>query len=159
LKFDEFFDEARRRDVKIDLVEGGAQDSMLLSNEALFHLPLLAMIILVLAKGHKKPRASELGQLVGDCIERTLAGFKGSAQHVGWSANLRIRTIRALSFLEVAGLVTVEPDSSSITVTTLGRRVIVVATKEDGNLSSTLASIERNYGFISREQQLRLELR
>lgn len=51
-----------------------------LSNEALFQLPLLSMIILVFAKGYKKPFVSEIGQLVGETIERTFLSFKGSSQ-------------------------------------------------------------------------------
>jgi hypothetical protein len=34
-------------------------------------------------------------------------GFKGSAQHLGWSANLRIRTIKAVNFLEATKLIEV----------------------------------------------------
>jgi hypothetical protein len=157
VNFEEFFTEAKRLDVKLDFPTERPEISYLLSNEALFHLPLLAMIILMMSKGAKKPRSNELGQVVGDCIERTLAGFKGSSQHIGWSANLRIRTIKALAFLELADLVHVDQNAKLITATEKGKKVIALATDGDGNLATTLGVVERNYRDMAREQQLRLQ--
>lgn len=157
MNFEKFFIEAKRLEVKLDLPNERSETPNLLSNEALFHLPLLAMIILMMSKGTKKPRSNELGQVVGDCIERTLAGFKGSSQHIGWSANLRIRTIKALSFLELADLVHVDQNAKLITATEKGKKVIALATNGDGNLATTLGVVERNYRDMAREQQLRLQ--
>lgn len=157
MNFEEFFTEANRLEVKLDFPNERSESSCLLSNEALFHLPLLAMIILMMAKGAKKPRSNELGQVLGDCIERTLAGFKGSSQHIGWSANLRIRTIKALAFLELADLVHVDQNAKLITATEKGKKVIAMATDGDGNLATTLGVVERNYRDMAREQQLRLQ--
>jgi len=157
VNFEEFFSQANRLEVKLDLPSERAEASTLLSNEALFQLPLLAMIILMMSKGAKKPRSNELGQVVGDCIERTLAGFKGSSQHIGWSGNLRIRTIKALAFLELADLVHVDQDAKQISATEKGQKVIALATKGEGNLATTLGVVERNYRDMAREQQLRLQ--
>lgn len=157
MNFEEFFAEAKRQSVNLDLPSDRAEIPILLSNEALFHLPLLAMIILMMSKGTKKPRSNELGQVVGDCIERTLAGFKGSSQHIDWSANLRIRTIKALAFLELADLVHVDQNSKFIAATEKGKKVVVLATKGDGNLATTLGVVERNFRDMAREQQLRLQ--
>lgn len=112
----------------------------------------------MLAKGQRKPKSSELGQIIGECLERTLRGFKGSSQHIGWSANLRIRTIKSLSFLELSSLVIVNQSSKIISTTTIGRKVIEQATEGLGNLAVTLQVIERNYRNICAEKQLELEL-
>jgi hypothetical protein len=125
-----------------------------LGNEALFQLPLLAMVIMVLAKGQRKPVPEELGQLVGECLERAVAGFKGSSQGIGWSANLRIRTVKALTFLEVAGLVIVSPRRGAITLNDLGRKVVEQVLESDSRLAATLATVERSYQNIAAEKAI-----
>jgi len=104
----EFFSEARRLGLKLNLSGEGPSPMHTLDNEALFQLPLLAMTILAISKGRSKPELPEIGQLVGECLERTVAGFKGSSQDIGWSGNLRIRTIKALTFLESTGQITID---------------------------------------------------
>lgn len=86
MNYDQFFEEAVKRKLRLSALEQPPDFRSTLDNEALFQLPLLAMVILTLAKGSSKPRMSELGQLVGECLERTVAGFKGSSQDIGWSA-------------------------------------------------------------------------
>jgi hypothetical protein len=158
MNFQEFFDAAHRLEVKLDVSTQPNSGSILLSNEALFHLPLLAMIILTLSKGRRKPKFDELGQVVGECIEKTLAGYKGSSQFISWSANLRIRTIKALMFLEAAKLVDVNQDNKYITATELGKRVIQMAIDGDTNLAITLSTIQRSYRDFMVERQIRLEV-
>lgn len=129
----------------------------LLSNEALFHIPLLAAVVLTLTCLSRKPRTAEIGQMVGECIERTFTNFKGSSQRLGWSANLRIRTVTALAFLESASLVTVA-DKGMISATDLGRKTIKSAFAEDDDLSFTLMTVERSYRDICGERRSQLEL-
>lgn len=153
----EFFERAKSIQLDLGIENNNPDRSTLLSNEALFHLPLLAMFILMMSKTRRKPRSEELGQIVGECIERTLAGFKGSSQHIGWSANLRVRTINALSFLELAELVHVDLNTKFISATEKGKRVFEAASLGDGNLATTLVFAERNYLNMAREKQLRLQ--
>lgn len=158
MNFDQFFLEAQQLNINLDFDNGELHRSTLLNNEALFHLPFLAMIILMLAKGQRKPKYSELGQLIGECLERTLRGFKGSSQHIGWSANLRIRTIKALSFLELSSLAAVNQRTKIISATTLGHKVAERASGGLGNLAITLQVIERNYRNICAEKQIEMDL-
>lgn len=156
MNYEEFFREASQRNVRLvadpDLEQGSRVT--LLSNEALFQLPFLAMVIMSISKGTRKPALSELGQLVGECLERTLVGFKGSAQHIGWSANLRIRTVKALTFLETSCLVEVGLRTKAVTLTERGRSVLDHAMSDDSNLSNTLRTVERNYRNISVESEI-----
>lgn len=158
MRIEEFWESVKQSKLKIERISGSTEISPLLSNEALFHLPLLAMFILMMAKGRKKLRLDELGQTVGECIERTLAGFKGSSQEIGWSGNLRIRTVNALAFLELANLVHVDQNTKLITTTEKGASLYKIAINGDGNLAMTLKYAERSYHDISREAQLRLRV-
>ena len=50
-----------------------------LGNEGLFQLPLIALVILVLAKDRRKPKVSEIGQFVGETLEASMPGFRGAS--------------------------------------------------------------------------------
>lgn len=158
MNYDEFFQEAKDKRISINFENPDSPVVHRLSNEALFHLPLLAMTILLLSKSRRKPKSEELGQLVGECLERTFDGFKGSSQHLGWSANLRMRTVKALTFLEAADLVKVDNSHSLIKATEKGKKVIKKATEGDTYLSYTLQLIERKYRDIKIEKQISMEL-
>lgn len=157
MNYEQFFTRVKEDKIELKFDNLTISPPARLSNEALFHLPLLALTILVLAKGRRKPRVNHLGQLVGECFERTFAGFKGSSQHVGWSANLRVRTVRALTFLEAASLVEVSGDL--VIATEAGREVVNTLFKnEESDLNFTVRTLERAYRDIGAERQLSLGL-
>lgn len=158
MNYDQFFEEAAKRKLHLAPPEQPADFRSTLDNEALFQLPLLAMVILTLAKGNSKPRMAELGQLVGECLERTVAGFKGSSQDIGWSANLRIRTVKALTFLERAGLAQVEERTNLVTATPAGRKVLESVVNDDTLLSHAVMALERSHENIRAEKRIRSEV-
>ncbi|MCF7719145.1 hypothetical protein H9X98_15860 [Aeromonas jandaei] len=157
MNFDTFFDRLSQQPSLIQVIEYKVKDQ-LLNNEALFQLPLISLIILLMAKDKRKPNISEIGQLVGECIEASMPGFRGSAQHIGWSANLRIRTVKALSFLEMAKLIIINNRDKKLQITDLGKKVIGHAMSRDDNLSYNLAQLSRAYRNISVSRKLDLEL-
>ena len=155
MNLEEFLEQAERLNLSLPTPGDLSDRSILLSNEALFQLPLLALVILFLASGKSKPRASELGQRVGECLEGALPGFKGSSQELGWSSNLRIRTVKALSFLELANLCVVDASDRRAKSTALGRQVIQkIRADETSDLALTLARVERHYDNLRREKQI-----
>ncbi|EUC68755.1 hypothetical protein Y017_03605 [Alcanivorax sp. 97CO-5] len=158
MDYEEFFQEASEKEIGLSLDELGGSATHRLSNEALFHLPLLAMTILLLSKTRRKPKSDEIGQLIGECFERTFSGFKGSSQHLGWSANLRMRTVKALTFLETVSLVDVDRHDSRIKATEFGRKIISKALDVQSDLSYTLQVIERNYFDLQIEKQIVMDL-
>ncbi|PTQ66854.1 hypothetical protein C8R26_1454 [Nitrosomonas oligotropha] len=158
MKFDEFFTESERLKINLRINRDSPKAPLLLNNEALFHLPFLAMVVLMLSSVSRKPKVHELGQLVGECLEKTLSGFKGSAQDIGWSSNLRVRTVKALTFLELTHLVTIDQNTKTITATPTGRKIIEGAISGTTNLAITLQHIERTYRNIAAERQIELEL-
>lgn len=154
----EFFDEAFKRNIRLNLPAQLSVPAHSLSNEALFQLPLLAMAILAIAKGGGKPLLPEIGQLVGECLERTVAGFKGSSQDIGWSGNLRIRTIKALTFLEATEQITVDIHTRRISATELGKKVYQSAIAGESPLSISMKTIELSYQYIRDEARVRGEV-
>ncbi|TXI24472.1 MAG: hypothetical protein E6Q67_02560 [Roseateles sp.] len=154
----EFFSEARRLGLKLNLSGEGSSPAHALDNEALFQLPLLAMTILAICKGRSKPALPEIGQLVGECLERTVAGFKGSSQDIGWSGNLRIRTIKALTFLESTGQVVIDKATREVSATDLGKKVYTGAVEGESLLAHSMRTIELSYQYIRDEARIRGEV-
>ena len=152
----EFFELVKTKDIRVDLNHSASSSPASLSNEAMFHLPLIAITILAIAKGQTKPVVDEIGQLVGDCFERVFPIFRGSAQHLGWSASLRVRTVQALSFLETARLVEIDEQGRRLSTTLLGKAVVSRAYLAKNDLTSTLVAVERSYRNIRTERQMRL---
>lgn len=158
MDYEEFFQEASEKEIVLSLDQFSDSATHRLSNEALFHLPLLAMTILLLSKTRRKPKSDELGQLIGECFERTFSGFKGSSQHLGWSANLRMRTVKALTFLETVSLVEVDRHDSRIKATEFGKKVVSKAIDVQSDLGYTLRVIEQNYFDLQIEKQIAMDL-
>ncbi|ELQ14734.1 hypothetical protein A988_01501 [Pseudomonas syringae BRIP39023] len=129
-----------------------------LGNESLFHTPLIALTIILLARSRVKPKQDEIGMLVGVCFEKSLAGFKGSSQELGWSANLRIRTVKALTFLEDTGLIITDKSTSRIAATESGKKLIDSILKEDSRLCIALLMIKRSYRNICKERAVEAKL-
>lgn len=157
MNFDEFFSSIESKNINVTF-QNTEKEQRLLENEALFQLPLISLIILIMAKDSRKPFIAEVGQLVGESIEASMIGFKGSAQHIGWSANLRVRTVTALSFLEQAQLVEVQNRKGRVKITELGKKVINHALRLENNLSYNLSQISRSYRNICVSKQLDMEI-
>jgi len=96
---------------------------------------------------------------VGECLERTVAGFKGSSQDIGWSGNLRIRTIKALTFLESTGQVTIDKATRLISATDLGKKVDNGAIDGESLLAVSMKTIELSYQYIRDEARARREVK
>jgi len=157
MNFEEFFSSVKVSNVVLN-IDSEFSAVRFLNNEALFQLPLIALIVLLMAKDRRKPRISEVGQLVGESIEASMPGFKGSSQNIGWSANLRIRTVKAIGFLELANLIVVDNLKSRLKITDLGKKVIERALSRNDDLSLGLVHAARAYRNICVARQLDLEL-
>lgn len=129
-----------------------------LQNESLFHMPLIALSILSLAKGRSKPKADEIGKLIGQCFEHSLATFSGSSQELGWSANLRIRTVKALTFLESTNLIIINKNTSRLEATPAGKKIVDGAIESEGELCVFLLTIQREYRNICKERAVEEKL-
>lgn len=151
----EFFTEATKLNIRLNLPVELSLPAHSLSNEALFQLPLLAMTILAITKGAAKPLLPEIGQLVGECLQRTVPGFKGSSQDIGWSGNLRIRTIKALTFLEATNQISVDQHTRRISATELGKKVYQNAIAGESLLAMSMKTVELSYQYMRDEARVR----
>lgn len=158
MNFEKFFDQIEQSNVRVNFDHSVNYSRHLLDNEALFQLPLISLIVLLMAKDRRKPRVAEIGQMVGESLETSMSGFKGSAQHIGWSANLRVRTVKAMTFLEHTKLIEIHNRKGRIEITDLGKKVINKALNRDDDLSYNLARIARSYRNICVSKQLDMEL-
>ena len=114
-----------------------------LTNDALFHLPLIAICVLTVAKDQdSKVSAGQMGRLVGLLIENTISGFKGSSQLLGWSSTLRYRTAEAISFLEQVKLIEVSKDRK-ITITEDGNKFLLNVRREESELGVAVRALIR----------------
>lgn len=129
-----------------------------LSNEVLFQLPFISMVILLLAKQRSKPKVPEIGELVGRCLEESMPTFKTSHQLISWSANLRIRTVNAMHILEVHKLISIDNQFGKLNITDSGKKIINKAINSDDDLSWNLSSIEHSYYSIRKQQNFELKV-
>jgi hypothetical protein len=158
MNFEAFFDQIEQSDLRVSFDHSVNCSRHLLDNEALFQLPLISLIVLLMAKDRRKPKVAEIGRMVGESLEASMSGFKGSAQHIGWSANLRVRTVKAMTFLEHTQLIDIHNRKGRIEITDLGKKVINRALSRDDNLSYNLTKIARSYRNICVSKQLDMEL-
>jgi len=158
MNLDTFFEEIKKTPINVTVNNDVSPTRASLDNEALFQLPFICMTILVIAKGNRRPIVSQLGQLIGECLERSMPTFKGSSQHLGWSANLRVRTVKALSFLELTNLIIVSNRNSRVQLSEIGKKVAQKALDGQDDLAASLLSIVREYRNICVARQLEMEL-
>lgn len=157
MTFDVFFERLKNKPITIKFENNVTTKRHGLDNEALFQLPFICMVVLLMAKDRRKPIVAEVGRLVGECLEATIPSFKGSSQHLGWSANLRMRTVKALNFLELTNLIKIDNRKSRVKVTELGSKVINKALSGDDDLAFHLYEISRAYRNICVDKQLDME--
>lgn len=126
-----------------------------LTNDALFHLPFLVLAILCITKGRRKVTTADLGHLFSQAFERTITGYKKGSQMISWSANLRLRTAKALEFLECSSMVFINYDKS-ISPTDTGKLFINSVLSEASFLGVTLRKLSRNFNDLKSEKQINL---
>lgn len=163
MNFDTFFNKVEKSDIHLDFSEHEVSHESntvgMLDNEALFQLPFISLVVLLLAKDRSKPKVEEIGRLVGESLEVAMPAFKKSRQKIGWSANLRIRTINAMTFLEGSSLILVNNRKGRLEITDKGKKIISSALKLESNLSYNLMQISKAYRNICVSRRLELELK
>lgn len=158
MNYKEFFERLADTDLVIPIDEVSMAKRTrydTLDKEALFQLPLICLIVLTMVGSNRKPFVSQIGQLVGECIQLSMPAFKKSKQHIAWSSNLRVRTVKAITFLEHANLIVVKNRKGRANITDLGKKVIKYTMATDNELSANLAAIRMAYRNICVSNQLK----
>ena len=112
--------------------------------DALFHLPLLALAVLVIAR--KTPfRTVALGRKVALVLVEHFKALQRSPHGLETSLTLRRRCADALAFLEAANLVSVSKDSRrEVTLTTEGRKHLDRGARDASDLGLLIRELTRN---------------
>lgn len=112
--------------------------------DALFHLPLLALAVMVIAR--RTPfRTVALGRNVAMLLVEHFSALRQSPHGMGTSLTLRRRCADALAFLEAAKLVQVSADSRrEVTLTPDGRRYLDRAAREKNDLGLFVRQLATN---------------
>lgn len=112
--------------------------------DALFHLPLLALAMMVIAR--RTPfRTLALGRKVAMLLVEHFTALRRSPHGIETSLTLRRRCADALAFLEAAQLVAVSPDSRrEVTLTQGGKRHFDRAAREANDLGLLIRELARN---------------
>ena len=112
--------------------------------DALFHLPLLALAVMVIAR--RTPfRTVALGRKVAMLLVEHFKALRRSPHGLETSLTLRMRCAIALAFLEAAKLVAVSPDSRrEVTLTPDGKRHFARAISLASDLGLLIRELARN---------------
>jgi hypothetical protein len=112
--------------------------------DALFHLPLLALAVMVIAR--RTPfRTVALGRNVAMLLVEHFGALRRSPHGLETSLTLRRRCADALAFLEAAGLAAVSPDQRRvITLTQVGRTHMDRAGREASDLGLLIRQLRTN---------------
>lgn len=158
MNFREAIQVARSESPTLTFSYSSKERTDILGNETLFHIPLIALTIVLLASSRSKPKYNDIGMLISNCFEQSIASFKGSTQELGWSTNLRVRTVKALTFLEDTGMVAININNSRIEASEAGKLLVEKILSEDSHLCLALLKIKRTYRNMCKERDIEAKL-
>lgn len=145
-EYEKFFERAERDSLGFEPASERSLATVQISHDSLFHLPFLAIAVLSLVTDRKyKMCVGESGRFVGLVIERSISGYLKSAQMLGASATLRIRTNEAVVALEELGLIEISEEEKLVTLTVPGRAFTLAVSKEASSLGMFCRSMIRHY--------------
>lgn len=112
--------------------------------DALFHLPLLALAMMVVGK--RIPfRTTALGRSVAMLLTEHFSALRRSPRSLETSLTLRKRCADALAFLEAAGIAVVSPDAKrEVTLTQDGKRQLDRASRAANDLGLLVRGLDRS---------------
>lgn len=117
--------------------------------DALFHLPLLALAILTIARAQPF-RTVNLGSFVAALLVEHFYALRQRAHALEASLTLRRRCVSALVLLEMVGLVTVSRDRKRvIALTTEGRSRLDKARIAEGDLCILIRGLRASHSRVT----------
>jgi hypothetical protein len=117
--------------------------------DALFHLPLLALVTMVVAA--KTPlTTTSVGSKVALLLIEQFGALRRSPHSLEISLTLRRRCADALAFLEAANLVVISSDTKrTVTLTKSGKEGIARARRDSSDLGFLVRQLLKNQGRVS----------
>jgi hypothetical protein len=132
---DTFLETFAERDLKLSVsvaedLPGRTPETM----DALFHLPLLALAAMIIARRTPFPTFS-LGRKVAMLLIEHFAALRGANHVLETSITLRRRCADALAFLEAANLVSISGDHKrNVSLTDAGKKHVDAAARDASDL-------------------------
>jgi hypothetical protein len=142
---DEFLASASATDIRLSVTDSGTIPGRAPETiDALFHLPLLALAVMVIAR--RSPfRTVVLGRNVTMLLVEHFSALKHSPHGLESSLTLRRRCADALAFLEAAGLAIVSQDRlRTITLSQAGKSHIDHAVRDATDLGLFVRQLRNN---------------
>lgn len=116
--------------------------------DALFHLPLIAMAIMITARQNPF-KTTAMGRGVAQLLIEHFTALQRSAHDLEMSLTLRRRCADALAFLEAAGLATVSPDVQRIvTLTADGKAHLDRSARDATDLGLFVRQLRIHHGRL-----------
>lgn len=117
--------------------------------DALFHLPLLALVTMVIA-AKSTLTTSSVGNKVALLLIEQFTTLRQSPHSLEISLTLRRRCAEALAFLEVTGLVAISSDvAREVTLTGLGKEGLARARRDPSDLGLLVRQLLKNQGRLT----------
>lgn len=113
--------------------------------DALFHLPLLALAIMVVAR-YSSFRTVALGRTIATLLLEHFVALRSSPHGLETSVTLRRRCADALAFLEAAGLTAVTDDGLRyVSLTASGKAHLDLALRDTTDLGMFVRQLRRSH--------------
>jgi hypothetical protein len=147
--YDELIAEAARTGVQLSLPkETSVKARSQQFADTVFHTPIIALAILVVASSEKNFYTSELSRWSSNVLAQLCYGTTRAAGKLEWSIVLHARCAEALVFLENAGLVDVSSDDRRIHIAQAGRDFLRSGLKDEEHLSRLLRDMLKAHAFV-----------
>lgn len=147
---DELVEIASEQNVRIRVNTGALSRVTDDTIDGLFHVPLLALAILVISGARKGGLlTADVGSWTLATLSKHFEGLKLSRSHLRWSVLLRRRCADALVFLEEAGFVVVHEAPARIAVATLpGRDFLRRAAERADEIGVLTRQLRRAHNIV-----------
>ena len=145
---DDFLELASRSDVRLPEANVGASARAPEAMDALFHLPLLAIAMMIIVR--RRPfEAAVLGRRVAVLLTQHFSPLRRSPHGLETSVTLLRRCADALAFLEASKLVTVSANARrEVTLTPIAKRRLDQAGREASDLGLLVRGLLSNQGRV-----------
>lgn len=148
-ELDDFMSAAADAGVQLQVDVNALEATRTAMTDALFHLPLLALCIVVVAGDRRRTPTSQVTALSAGVLCQHFAGLRRATRRLDWSVALRTRCADALAFLEVAGLGrAVGREERIFELTPAGREFLRGALSDSGSIGPLARGLLRAHQHV-----------
>lgn len=146
-RLDEFSEEARKAQLHLQIDSDKLDQALLFGTDGVFHVPLLALCILIIARSKKVDLwTADLAAWTGATLGRHFAGSPGTQRKLEWSLQHRKRCADALVFLENVQLVSVqETPQRTVRCTARGLEFVRTILRRTDEVGVLLRGLDRSH--------------